>query len=234
MAEFRIEIAPYKIAGALLVIIAGLAFMNVITLVVEYGYGHDFAKGFVPMFRLNAERNIPTFFSASLILSTSIMCFVVSRAQKPVDTVLSRYWRILSFIALFLAFDEAAHIHEIADDNKEWTTGLFEPTGVLDGPWVVLYGAFLVVFVAYFLRFYLKLATRFRVIFGAAGGIFVAGAIGFEMIGAAEYSVLGETLKYEIINSIEECMEMIGVTLALFGLTTYLREELGLRDVLIK
>ncbi len=227
MGEFSLTLRPARVLFFLVCCIGVLALLNAITLVSEYKYGYDHAKGLVPMFRLNAERNIPTFFSTCLLLTTSALCFTVGKGLTGTDAFLARYWHALSVIALYLAADEASHIHEMLDDNKElWTAGLFSPTGVLDGPWVVVYGILVIAFCAIFARFFFRLGWKYKFIFGLAGGIFVSGAIGLEMIGAAEYSAYGDTLLHEVINSTEEVMEMTGVSLAIFGLLTYMRDRL--------
>ena len=210
-------------------VIVILSALNGLTLVAEFGFGRDHVKGLVPMFRLNEEGNIPTFFSASMLLFISIVMILIWRAGGK-----ARWqWLALSGVAAFMACDEAAQIHEMLDHNREWTNGLFEPTGALVGPWVVVYGLIVLAFVAVFLQFYLRLPRKTRLLLGIAGALYVGGAIGLEMIGAAEWSRNEASLVFEIINSGEEMMEMTALAIAIYALIDYAQRQFGWRRIVL-
>ena len=226
MKDWAVKQEPAFVLIVLAGVIAALSAANIGTLILEYGFGYDYAKGMVPLFRLNAEANLPTVFSFFLILTSSALCWLISRACARQHPVRSFAWAALSVIALFLAIDEGFTIHELLDTYPQWTEGLFEARGVLHGPWVVVYGAGVLVFILVFLPFFFSLPTKYKLIFSACVIIYVSGAIGLEMVGAAELDATGlETLYYEVVNSIEEMMEMSAVALAIYGLLRYLREE---------
>lgn len=132
-----------------------------------------------------------------------------------------------------MAFDEAAQIHEIFDRNREWTEGLFVAEGILIGPWVVIYGLVVIIFVLCYFQFFLCLPIPYKLLFAFAGGIFVLGAIGLEMVGAHVWTIEGKSLMFEIVNSVEEIMEMLGVTLAIYGLLSYINDHYGSLQLVI-
>ena len=228
-----IELSAKKTALTLLACAMVLWIMNALTLMLEFGYGRDFAMGFVPMFRLNFEANLPTFFSTLLLVAASLSCFAIGRATLPTDKASGLRWLTLAAIAFILSADEAAQIHELFDKNAGWAEPFFEPTGMLLEPWVVAYGFLALAVSLLFAPFILKLQPRLRNMLILAGALYVGAAIGFEMIGAVERGGSGETLRYETINSIEEMLEMTAVIIAIYALLRFGSENFGWRCITI-
>ena len=130
--------------------------------------------------------------------------------------------------ALFVAVDEGAQIHELLDRNPQWTAGLFEARGALDGPWVVVYGALALGFCVGLTRFFLHLPPRYKLLFSLGAGPFVGASIGLEMLGAQVSTSAGKSLLYEGVNAVEEVIEMAAVTLINASLLSYLQTMHGL------
>lgn len=226
-----IELNAKKFALILFCCAVALWGMNALTLLLEFGYGRDFAMGFVPMFRLNFEANLPTFFSTLLLVTASLSCFAIGKATSQNDKASGWRWLALAGIAFLLAADEAAQIHELFDKNAGWTEPFFEPSGVLLEPWVVAYGILALVVSITFAPFIFKLQPRLRNALILSGGMYVGAAIGFEMIGAVERGGAGETLWYETVNSAEEMLEMTAVIIAIFALLRFGIEEFSWRRI---
>lgn len=234
MAQASVKIDPRAVARVLGAVILALAIFNELTLIAQYDFGRDYVYGLIRIFRLNAEGNIPTFYSATALLATSFLCAVIGRAHQLQETGSPMRWYALALIVFALSCDEAGQIHELLDANRRWTEGLFVADGALLGPWVVAYGTGVAIFAIAFFPFFLSLKRRYQLIFGGAGALFVTGAIGFEMIGAAEWTAAGgATGRFEAINSLEEMMEMTAVAIVIVGLLSYMKETFGWNEIVL-
>lgn len=69
-------------------------------------------------FDLDAEANIPTWFSTTCLFEVSLVSFLIhcSCRRNPAGTSFRWFWLIFSATYCFLSLDEAARIHEISDD----------------------------------------------------------------------------------------------------------------------
>ncbi len=231
MTSALIDINSRKLAIALFAGIAALAALNAASIALEFGFGHDYAKGFVPMFRLSMEGNVPTVFSTLLLFTLACVLFLVGEGARERGEAGIWRWRALAVVAAALAFDEGGRIHEILDDETGWIDWLIEPSGALAWPWVIAYGGLTLIMSVIFLPFFLSFPTRYRVIFGAASALFVGGALGFEMLEALADEMGRSAFVYEALCSIEEVMEMSGVAIALVGLASYAEETFGWRRI---
>ncbi|MEM6536485.1 MAG: hypothetical protein AAF668_02015 [Pseudomonadota bacterium] len=227
-----LQISVKEIGGTLGKAIGLLAFLNLVTLVLEFGVGIDHAKGFVPRFRLSEETSVPTVFSVGLLLLLSTSLALVAAGSRVAGDPRTKQWSVLSIIAAALAFDEGATIHELFDDHTGWIDWLYEPSGFLAWPWVIAYGGIVIGFTIAFAPFFFSLSRRFQIIFGSAALLYVGAAIGLEMLEAVAFETLRAPLLFEILASIEETMEMAGVSIAICGLVAYAQEYFGWQRVM--
>jgi hypothetical protein len=122
-------------------------------------------------------------------------------------------WALLSFGFLFLSVDETAYIHEnLSEDVAGWI--------YVVAPFVLLF------FIAY-IRFFLHLPRKTKLLFLCAGFLFIGGAFILEFVGSWQISLAGEnsfatTIVY---TTIEESFEMFGINLFIFSLLLYLRDN---------
>ena len=72
------------------------------------------------------------------------------------------------------------------------------------------------------LKFIKQLPLQIAILFVVSGLIYVGGAIGFEMMEANIHDTIGKkNLGYSILITIEEVLEMIGITLFIFALLKF-------------
>jgi hypothetical protein len=221
--ELRIE--PAKVAAALFAVAIALLACHFAGQFSRYFLGHGQLLGLVDTFNVNVENNVPTFFSAFLLFSCSVTLFVIAR-EPTLPQRDARYWGWLGVIFLFLALDEDASIHELLIRPLDY---VLPDHGVLHFAWVVPYGlAALVVGIAY-LRFVLGLPdpARWQVI--VAGGIYLSGALVFELMGGWYISEREgvQDFAYMVIVAGEEFLEMCGSILFLYALLAFLGRRLG-------
>ncbi len=189
---------------AILLIIA-----NTIMLFIYFSVDNPDTFGFVRMVDLDQEANLPTLFSSGLLLIAGFLFYVLHNVNRVKENMHHYYWLWLSFIFIFLGFDESAKIHETLGD---YTENFVDASGYFYYPWVLSYGVFIFILGFFYLRFFLSMEKKVFYSFMLAAFIFLSGAVGFELLGAKEASLHGsDTLIYCIYYTIEESLEMFGV-----------------------
>ncbi len=192
---------------------------------IRFTTGHDSLYGLIPLFDLGMEANIPTFYSALLLLSSSVLLSVISSAAVKSGSRFARHWVVLAAGFFYLALDEAAHIHELLIRPMRDILGSYG-RGIFFFAWVVPGIGIVAALAVYFFRLLLSLDRVTRRFFVVGGFLFVGGAVGIEMVDglvAAQYGK--DNLAYNLLIVVEETMEMTGVIVFILGLLRYLREH---------
>lgn len=176
--------------------------------------GHE--RYLVTAFSLDDEHNVPTWFSALLLLVSAqlaVWIALIERAGR------RRYgaWLGMAAVLLYLAMDEVLQFHE------QWN-GVF--MGVIDPsyfPWLWFYGVVLVLLAVVFTPFLWRLPRRTAGLFFAAGAVYVAGAAGLELVDVSHRAVHGKDMTYVLLQTLEEALEMAGVVLLVYALLDFIR-----------
>ena len=220
----RLILTPPKLVRILGVVLAFLFFMHALTLVVAHGFGFPVARGFVPLFHVDHEHNIPTFVAFVLL----ICCGLVSAWSSALETRRLRHrraWAMLAVLFLALAADEAFGFHE------QLGVVLFAEFGKFGLPmyaWVVPYGLAVFVLGLFFLRWFFELESGVRLSLALAGSVFLFGAIGIELLASGHYESLPvnrpdfRTLQGDLLSTFEEACEFAGASLFLHTVLTRL------------
>lgn len=164
-------------------------------------------SGIVPLFSLSYEFNVPTYYSALILLLASILLgFSAITAKKTGDGFVPHWW-ILSLGFFYIAIDEVFSIHEMAG-------GLLNLSGVLYFSWVVPATLVVLVVGISYVRFLRHLPARTRWRFMIAGALYVGGAVVMELPLGYWTEKHGEhNLGYGLIDAIEESLEMLAINL---------------------
>ena len=193
----------------LIIIALLLIFIHTVILCIYYYVGDPDKFDYVRMFDLDMERNVPTLFSSLIFAISSFLFYLLIKLPKEQKNGSRRYWLGLSFVFIFLSFDETAVIHEQIGD---YTEQFVDANGFLHYPWVISYSILVLILAAVYLRFFLKMERKIFWSFVAAAVIFLTGALGFDILGANESSLHGTaTVTYSVFYTIEESLEMFGV-----------------------
>lgn len=188
-----------------------VVFMHLVTQSIAIVTGHDVLMGLIPLFNLNAEANVPTFFASLLLFLSSALLFVTAAVYKKVDQWFVKYWIFLGLIFAFLTLDEFASIHERLDVPMRTMLGT---EGFLHFAWVIPYAVLVLVIGLSFVKFLMRLEKPIAIGFIISGGLFVSGALGMEMLGGKEAFDSGQaTLTFILLATVEEVLEMSGVLL---------------------
>ena len=185
-------------------------------LLVEHGI-------YIKRFDFNHERNFPTFFATFQLAFAGILLWHSFKAAT--SKSFSVTWKLLSFVFLFLAFDEFFQIH---DQLGARVSDVKIQTSSWVAPYMAGLAGLSVIGVPWF--FNLPLKTRWA--FFISGTIFVTGAAGVEIVGDILKTNFGfQHLYYRLAVTVEESCEFIGLTLFIKALLDYYfsqKDELSL------
>jgi hypothetical protein len=186
---------------------------------VKYRLGYETAYGLIPLFFVGEERNIPTYYSSLLLLFASVLLGVIALTGHRLRLRYSRHWAALALIFFLLSLDEVVGFHEMMIRPVRETLHV---GGFLYFGWVIPGSVLVLAFACTYLRFFLDLAPQFQRLFGAAGLLYVGGALGVEMLGGRHADLYGlENLSYRMYQTVEESFEMFGLVLFTHALLRY-------------
>ncbi len=178
--------------------------------------------GWVRFFNLSYEGNLPTLYSALLLLACSGLLAIIGAITRADDKPYGIHWYGLSAVFLYISVDEAVIIHEALNEPLR---DAFNLGGALYFAWVIPFAIGLLILCALYFRFWLKLPFSVRMQFALAAAIFVGGAMGTELPISAWYDVNGgSNLTYGLLNLLQEGLEILGVSIFLSGLLRYIGE----------
>lgn len=212
-------------------------FFYLLTLAVQYSrlffeFGSSPVVGFLSLFFVAREGSIATWYSVALMLVCAVLLATIAIAAKQDNDRDRFYWAGLALIFVYVSADEAAEIHErlIPLGRFMLNSVGVSPTGALAAAWIVPAMLIMLALTLVYLRFYLRLPTRIRLLFFAAAAIFVTGAVGFELL-AAFHSSTFEDLQSAtplqrgvqlFLPNTEELLEMLGTVVFIYALMSYL------------
>lgn len=177
---------------------------------------------FADEFALNEEQNFPTLYSSLALCFCALLTFAIARFKSSVSDRYTLYWRALSGIFLYLSVDELISIHE-AFSKPMHNLGI---NGVLHNAWVVPGFVVLGVFFMTFFKFFLHLPNFMKRAIILSIFLFVGGAFIVEIVGGYYKFLNGENnLGYDLITTLEEGMEMLGVVVFIKALLSYIKKS---------
>jgi hypothetical protein len=215
-----LQLTPKTVTRKLLIGVFVLLVCHFLVLYARFGRGHLSLHGFIVMFNLDDERNVPTLFSGFLIFLCVAMLWKVAKSESKIQSKLTFYWKALCAVTIFLFFDEMFSIHEIANHKSFkniWPAG----DGFFHFAWVVPYFFLGTAALLFFTRFLMQLPAITRFEFITAGIIYAGGALGMELVGGKYNSVHGFNLNYFLIIAVEEMLEMLGMVKFLSAIMNY-------------
>jgi hypothetical protein len=219
--ELRLE--PARLVRALAGIAILLTLAHIVLAVVKSATGHDTIHGLVPLFDLDNERNIPSFFAGSLFLLNAMLFAFAAKA--PPHPTSPGTWRAFAWLFVFLAFDELFSVHETLTVPVRHA---LHARGLLFHAWVIVYLPAVALITLLFLPVWRRLERPARLRFAVAAATYLAGAVGIEMVGGAYAEAAGRrSLTYGLLVSLEESLEMAGLILLTHTLLGLLARKAG-------
>jgi hypothetical protein len=184
----------------------------------EFG-GYPYFFGLVPMFDLDAEANLPSFFQAQGLLACAIALLFVARHERAAARPMAHAWLVLSIAFFYLGADEAAMLHDRMGPVAMQAIGS-QPNHV---DWILPMGILAGAFGLYMIPFLFGIERATAAAFVIAGAVYIGGAVGVELLGKVVSERYGyESYPYALSVALEEGMEMLGVALFLRSILRYL------------
>ncbi|HLV02520.1 MAG TPA: hypothetical protein VKZ59_14715 [Acidobacteriota bacterium] len=219
----RITVSVARITALLTVIAILLVLASIAGQLIFHLTTHDTAFGMIRLFNVDTENNVPTYFSALLLLTSALLIGIIAVLERR-DSSDFFYWIGLSAGFVLMAADEALSFHEKLISPVQNLLA-WERLGIFYFAWIVP-GIILVLLLGLvFLRFWWRLppATRFN--FLVAGLFYLGGAIGIEAFGGWYAETFGGDLLYSMIATLEESLEMTGSILFIRALLLFIAEQ---------
>lgn len=231
-SPLQISVSPRQVFRILFTISVLLTIVS--TLMITALYFYRWPEGspmfnLVKIFWLDAEANVPTLYqSLTLILSGCLLMtisFIAARAKE--NYVF--HWKLMSIIFLYLGFDEGAHIHEVVLElfkqslqGSLWVQNHISIKLLFFLPEILA----VTIFALIYLPFLIYLPRRTRWLFILSGAIYVGGALFMDMAGQyfAHTHGKGNPI-YGGLATIEEFMEMFGISIFIYALLNYLSRK---------
>lgn len=219
--KLTINISPRNIVNYLTIGVTVLALLSFGVQIIKYVF--NYREGWLNTFNLDAELNIPTWYSFFLLVSCAALLGIIAHQKKLEKDRFAGQWKTLAWIFFVFAWDETLSIHEILiipDVAKALhLAGFFRPIWVIPGAILVYW------FIRKYLKFRSHLPRTTRRYFTWAAVLYVGGALGMEMLGGQYVSMFGQrNLGYAMMANIEEILEMMGTITFIYGLLDYLRQ----------
>ena len=210
----RARLRPILFAVMAVIVAAG-----VLVEVLRPVYELKTKSGVVPLLSLSYEENIPTFYSAILLLVCSLLLAVVAAGARQNGERFVRSWWVLSAGFLYIAVDEVLQFHE--ELSK-----LYKLEGALFFSWIVPAAVVVVLLAVAYVPFLRALPRPIALRFLVAGTIYVGGALVMELpLGYWTVHHGTDNLGYGLIDAFEEALEMLGLNLFLLALLGYLADK---------
>ncbi len=163
------------------------------------------------LFDVDQENNLPTWYSEFLLLTGFAFLWLCASQKRADGDRWSGHWMALTVGFLLMSIDEIAGVHETINSIIVMT-------------WAIPAGIMALAIGAAFVPFLLRLPRDTAVLFVLAGGTYLAGAVGIEIVGNSLVGQkLSDTLAYKMTTFAEEGLEMFGVILFLHALLRYMR-----------
>lgn len=212
MLSHQLSIRPQVVFRVLSGIALLLLVGSMVGQTLRFVFDHDHVFGLVPLFNVDQERNIPTFFTVMIALGNALLLLVTGLGSRSSEPRNARYWYVLAMGFVFIAYDEGFQVHE----------KLIEPMRSLLGPgdlgifyfsWVIPGIVVACASALFFMKFLFRLAPDMRRRLLTAAAVYLGGCLGMELLDGAYAEAFGQNFTYSFLVTIEEGLEMAGLIL---------------------
>lgn len=225
MEENPILIPISIVTRSLFWMIAVLVCVSILVQVARFQYHWNSDKGVVPLFDLDGEENVPSYFSIVTLLFAGGLLGVIGLLNKVRKEPFVSRWFFLSVWFFLMAYDEGFQVHEGMSAGVKIYLGNVDH-GLFHFAWVIPALAFLAALVIFLFRFLAYLPPKTRRAFLISGLIYISGAVGMEMLDGFYADLYGyDHLFYKLLTDLEEFLEMTGNALFIISMLMYLRDH---------
>jgi hypothetical protein len=186
------------------------------------GFNSSFGLSY---FFVDNERTVSTWYASALLLLCATLLAAIAVIPTSNRKSYLGHWQSLALIFLYLSLDESISIHETWGKP---VGSIIKTDGFLYHAWVIPALLLVGIFLILYLPFLAHLRPKTRYLFKLSGIIYILGALGFEMIGGAVLKISGtKGWIYILSTHFEEGLELLGLSIFLYGLLDYLSVALN-------
>ena len=184
----------------------------------------------IALWDVDTELSLPSIYSVFLLFLDCLLLALITMAKKKEKAKLLGAWVFLTLGFLFLTFDEGATIHEKLMTPVRQQLGDDLPS-YFYFTWVIPALVAIIFLGLVFLRFLKSLPAKARIGFILSAAVYLGGALGMELVGGSYASEYGmNNFNFNLLSTIEESLEMVGASLFVRTLLTYISDTYsGLR-----
>lgn len=228
--KFKLSIR--KITLWLTIFTLVLNLLGVIGRGIEFLLGIEETTEIVRLVHVAEEGNLTTWFSAMLLLLSSIILGLIANANYRQEKPYGRHWAFLSLIFFLMCLDESARIHEL---TIEPLRSLTNASGVFHYAWVLLAIPFLIILAIAYWKFIRDLASRSRLLIIVAGIFYIFSAMGMDMVvGYFISHGIAPRLLEPILITVEELGENLAIVLFIYTLLSHLKTHETISEISLK
>ena len=203
-------------------LLAAISFGQDIVVYLDSGYTLDDK---VWRFDLDAERSVPTWYSSLLLVLCSLLLLSIARIKLTRGEHNALRWLALAAIFLALSVDESVSFHEWL---SAYLARTFHLSGVFHFAWVAPALVLVAIGAVAYLPFVLEFTGARRALLVASAVVYLAGAVGLEMVAGVHVEAFGiDSLYYRGLATVEELLEMVGLIAFLGVLLAFARDAYG-------
>jgi len=184
-----------------------------------------FWEGAANRFNVDSENSVATWYAQILLLTAGFLSALIARATMFKKEPHVFEWFLLAAVFVYLSIDEATSIHELAIQPTQELLGI--DSGLLFFAWFIPVLIIVGILGIFMLKWFLQLPLQTKKMLVLAFIIFVVGAVGMEMISGAYWQAndFVYDYTYRVFNAVEEGLEMIGVSVAIYALLEYAKKK---------
>lgn len=222
-AQF-LRLRPTRVVFWLFLITLGFATIAVAADMIMRSLDDSFLYSFLRRFRLNSEASLPAMWATCLLLLNAVLFAAIWLRESYFRSNWRHHWLFLSITFIFLAYDEAARVHEKLPSFARELMPILGAPEMLDPDWVVFGILFVLVAVMGFayVRFVFALPWAVRISVIVAAVLFVGGALLVDRVAELMLELGGDTPAYGLTLQLEEFMEKLGQIVLTYALLRYL------------
>ena len=218
-----------KITLWLTIITLVLNFLGVIGRGIEFLLGIEETTEIVRLVHVAEEGNLTTWFSAMLLLISSILLGLIASASDKQGKPYVKHWAFLSIIFFLMCLDESARIHEL---TIEPLRSLLNVSGMFHYAWVILAIPSLILLVVFYWKFLRDLPEKSRLLIIITGIAYIISAMGMDMV--VGYFISNDSaprLLEPLLITIEELGENLAIVLFIYALLSHIKSYMMISEI---
>ena len=214
LGRIELKVRPLRVLQLLLTISA-LSILVSLVLRLMWVSGRLQGMNFTinELLNVDAEGNPPTWFGSMMLFTSALLALAIAQKNSGAQ---GRGWYILAAALTWMSLDESSSLHEQAGRPLR---DLFDTSGVLYFAWVLLAIPLVLVIGALVLPVLSSLKGLEKRNLFIAGGLYLAGALGGEMVSGLESDDF-QSSRYVIVTHTEEALEFAGAAFLIFALSS--------------